>query len=120
MPASASDPYRRSRYGFCPAFESEEIDPGLVEALEAAFARMDDQSFQTIGRVPRDAFAYDQRVKTLTRIATLIDAALTVVIGYLLRGAMAVLAAVLRRGKYREWRRRDAEAARQRSDASRS
>jgi hypothetical protein len=87
----------------------------------AGVARMSDQSFQTIGRVPRGhPFAYDERVKTITRIATWIDAAATVVIGKLLRGLMAVLTLLLGRGKHREWRRRDAEPARQRSDASRS
>jgi hypothetical protein len=55
-------------------------------------------------------------MKTLTRIATGIDAFLTVVIGTLLRGAMAALTFVLRRGRHRQWRRHGAEASRQRSD----
>jgi hypothetical protein len=59
-------------------------------------------------------------MKMLTRIATRIDALMTVVIGTVLRGAMAALTFVLRRGRHRQWRRQDAEASRQRSDASRS
>jgi hypothetical protein len=65
------------------------------------------------------SFAYDPRVKTITRIATRVDAVLTRVIGALLRGLMAVLTLALGRGKHREWRRRDAEAARRRSEATR-
>ena len=57
--------------------------------------------------------AHPHRDAGSTRVAT-------AVIGSLLRGSMAVLAFVLRRGKHRAWRRRDAEAARQRSETSRS
>ena len=66
------------------------------------------------------SFAYDPGMKTITSIATRIDSVLTIVIGGLLRGLMAALTLVLGRGKHREWRRRDAEAAHRRSEASRS
>ena len=81
---------------------------------------MDDQSSQTIGSFPFATRSLTIRsMKLLTRIATRIDAFMTVVIGTVLRGAMAALTFVLRRGRHRQWRQ-DAEASRQRSDASRS
>jgi hypothetical protein len=56
-------------------------------------------------------------VKTVTRIATWIDAVVTKLIGVVLRGVATVLALVLRRGKHRGWRRRGAEAKRRASNS---
>ena len=66
-----------------------------------------------VDRAPR--VAYDPGVKTITRIATWIDAVVTAVVGVVLRGVTAVLALVLRRGKHRPWRRDGAEARRRAS-----
>lgn len=59
--------------------------------------------------------AYDQSMRTLTRIATWIDAVATAVSGVVLRVSAAVLAFILRRGKHRAWRRRAGDS-RRRSD----
>jgi hypothetical protein len=45
-------------------------------------------------------------MELLARIATWIDHVVSAVVAVVLRGAMATLAFVLRRGKHRAWRRR--------------
>jgi hypothetical protein len=96
------------------ALESDEI--ALRVALrEIRFALIGRSivSEPTVDRSPADA--YDQGVKTVTRIATWVDAVVTRLFGFVLRAVAAVLALVLRRGKYRGWRRRGADARRRAS-----
>jgi hypothetical protein len=99
-----------------PALESVEIAPRdppgttFVEPIPRAMV-----SEPTVDRLRPDT--YDQCVETITRIATRIDAVLTKVVAIVLRAVAAVLALVLRRGRYREWRRRGAEARRRTSSS---
>jgi hypothetical protein len=107
MPADSSAPYRRSRYGFRPGFDREEMRLRSVGPVEEAVVCIGARFSQNPRVLPRP-FAYDQTVKTIARIATWIDSVLTTVVGVALRGATAFLAFVLRRGSHRPWRRRAA------------
>jgi hypothetical protein len=55
---------------------------------------------------------YHQRMAFLARIATAVDRVVTAIVDPLLRGATALLTAVLRRGRHRDWRRRETGARR--------